>query len=479
MSVTNQVREYIKKHNMLEKGDTIVLGISGGGDSICLLFVLLELKEEYDLELVGVHINHNLRGIEAIEDQRYVEYICKEQQVECIVVSEDIQKEAKLRGRSLEEAGREVRQEVFKRVAEQIREEALNKGVRRSVKIATAHHGNDNAETLLMNLVRGSGIVGLGGIAPVRGERIRPLLGIQRSEIESYLQEAKLEYCTDSTNAHNIYTRNVIRNEIIPKFEECVNSQSVAHMNQAIEELKKIEMYLEKQVEEAWASCVSIQVDYESTILYKEEIEKQELILKERIVKKSIEQVAGYQRDIMRVHIEQVLKLFEKQVGKEIHLPYQLVARRIYEGVEICRVKEETNLFTEGMKITIPGKTYLGDGSVVETEIITGVDIEEMLETPYTKYFECDIMTNVLCLRTRNVGDYIVINSQGNKQKLKKFYIANKIPLNQRDQIPLVTIGEEVLWVVGHRRSYSYKVKENTKKVLKIQYDGGNHGRDN
>lgn len=464
---------------MLEKGDTIVLGISGGGDSVCLLFVLLELKMEFELELVGVHVNHNLRGLEAKEDQNFVEELCRKQKVKCIVVSEDIKKEARLRGRSIEETGREVRQEAFEKVVEQIQQERLEGGKSRKVKIATAHHGNDNAETLLMNLSRGSGIAGLGGISPVRGNRIRPLLGIKRSEIEKYLTELHLPYCTDSTNAHNIYTRNIIRNEIIPKFEASINSQTVSHMNQAMEELKKIEAYLESQVKEIEDKCVKEMEEKTGLRIYKEILEKQDIIIQERIVKKTIEQVAGYQRDIMRVHIEQVLQLFGRQVGREIHLPYQLCARRVYEGIEICRVKEEDNISLEGMKIEIPGKTYLRDGTVIETEVLSGPRKEEMVETPYTKYFEYDIMTEVLCLRSRSAGDYIVINPQGNKQKIKKFYVANKIPLNQREQIPLVTIGEEVLWIVGHRKSCGYNANENTKKVLKIQYNGGNHGRNN
>ncbi len=474
-----KVRKYIEQYQMINRGDTIILGISGGADSVCLLFVLLELCEEYELNLMGVHVNHNLRGDEALRDQEFVETICKEHQVPCEVISVDVRREAQKRKRSLEEAGREVRQEAFAEIME-------NNNLTGNVKIATAHHGNDNAETLLMNLARGTGISGLVGIAPVCDNRIRPLLCVQRTEIELYLREKGQSFCIDHTNLENIYTRNILRNMVIPQLEELVNAQTVVHMNQTMEEMGKIESYLQEDVNRTWESCVQCNSEKTRMILYGEMLEKKNEIIQERVIKRAIEEVAGSRRNIGRVHVAHVLQLFGRQVGRVVHLPYGVEGKRTYEGVEIYQVTNVTeneksleNIYESGMKLVIPGKTYLSDGSVVKTRILDGNVMDKKQENTYTKYFDYDIMTGVPYIRTRNIGDYIVVNQSGNKQALKKYYINNKVPEELRDRIPLVTLDNEVLWVMGYRRSSRYETNENTNKVLEVKYDGGNHGRIN
>ncbi len=461
--MVEKVIRYIEKHKMIENGDTIVLGISGGADSVCLFLVLLELRKRYNLKILAVHVNHNLRGDEALRDQKYVEDICKNYQVPCTVVSVDVKEEARKRKRSVEEAGREVRKE------------AMEKGV--GYKIATAHHSNDNAETMLINLARGTGIGGLTGIMPVQGQRIRPLLCVTREEIEAYLKEHNQSYCTDSTNAENIYTRNSIRNQVIPKLEEEVNQQTVLHMNQAMEELQKIEDYLQMQLLQSWEACAIVYEEQQRIVISQEALRKQVEIIQERVMKKALEKMAGCQRDIGRVHVSQLLELLEKQVGREIHLPYHLVGKRVYEGIEIRKVEENVGLI--GMKMVIPGKTYLSDGTTIETRVLYKDEMDEIQEKPFTKYFEYDIITEVPCIRTRDIGDYIVINGNGNRQTIKKYYVNNKVSEQLRDRIPLITIGEEVLWIVGYRRSSNYVADQNTKRVLEITYNGGNYVREN
>lgn len=480
--MVEKVRKYIEQYQMIQKGETIVLGISGGADSVCLLFVLLELQPIYDLKLVGVHVNHNLRGEDARADQQYVEALCREYGVPCTVIDVDVQAEASRRKRSLEEAGREVRKEAFEQMRKMLQEEEVHQG-RSScgqIRIATAHHSNDNAETFLMNLARGTGIVGLTGIAPISNNYIRPLLCVSREEIESYLSKREQVYCTDSTNAENIYTRNIIRNEIMPRFENGINQQTVSHMNQTIEELQKIEGYLQMQLQVCWEACIRWNTDKTSLIICKEGLRKQPEILRERLVKRAIEEMAEARRDITRAHITQLLELQDKQVGRETHLPYQLIGKRVYEGVEIQSLKfheSQNNLMEEGMKLQIPGKTYLENGSVITTQIFPVNEMEGIQDNPYTQYFDYDIITEALYIRSRNLGDYITINELGNRQTLKKFFTTNKIPQTLRGEVPVVAINQEVLWIIGHRRSSNYQIEKNTKRILAIQYDGGNHGR--
>lgn len=472
--MVDKVRDYIEKSQMLEKGDTIILGISGGADSVCLLFVLLELQAEYDLQLIGVHVNHNLRGEEAIRDQEYVKQICHKYQVQCIVRDVDVVQEAARRKQSLEEAGREVRQEAFQEVAEQWRKQLG--GEFSKVKVATAHHSNDNAETMLMNLARGTGISGLTGIAPICGNRIRPLLCVSREEIEVYLQNAQIAFCTDHTNLENIYTRNIVRNEVIPKLEQGVNEQVVRHMNQAMEELARIEEFLIQQVNERWDLCVEQKGASLGILLYKERMELQDLIIQERIVKRALEIVAGKQKDIGRVHVSKVLELLDKQVGKEIHLPYRVIGRRVYEGVLLSipdEVDSQKKITEESIELGLSGNTYWSENCIIRARVFDRNTIDEIHEKLHTKYFDYDIITEVPCVRTRRIGDYIAINSRGNTQALKKYYVTNKVPACHRDEIPLITIGSEVLWIVGQRKSAGYEINKNTKRVLEIQYEGG------
>lgn len=467
----NNVKDYIKKHQMLQQNDRVILGISGGADSVCLLFVLLELRKEYNLELVGVHVNHNFRGEEALRDQRYVEEICKKYEVPLTIVSVDVSQRAKIEKLSFEEAGRNVRREAFEQEAKKVA----------GSKIATAHHQNDNAETFLINLVRGTGIRGLKGIAPVRGQWIRPLLGVSRTEVEAYLLDKGVEYCIDSTNLEDDYTRNLVRNQVIPILENSMNVQAIAHMNSAIEELAKIDAYLEMQLDSMWQICMC-----ENDVINIEMMNQYPVLLQEKLCKRVLEQAAGESRDITRTHILQILELKEKQVGKQINLPYGLMAKRGYVGIVIEIDSKKENLNTEGIELEIPGETLLADGCCVVTSLQEINDTwleknspEEINENSYTKYFDYDIIKDVLRIRGRCTGDEIVINKNGNRQTLKKFFINQKIPQEDREKKRLLVEGNKVLWAIGLRKSEGYNITKETKRILKVQLNGGNYGRNN
>lgn len=216
---------FIENNKLIEKEDRVVLGVSGGADSVCLLHTLSELQKALEIRLFVVHINHGIRGKEASRDENYVKELCKKLDVEFFSFHYNIPKMAAMLKISEEEAGRKARYEAFENIATDI---SKTEGVDISkVKIAVAHNKNDNAETMLHNLSRGSGISGLKGISVKNGRIIRPLLIFTRAEIEEYLNENKIEYMTDSTNLENEYTRNVLRNEVFPILTKYVNSNVV------------------------------------------------------------------------------------------------------------------------------------------------------------------------------------------------------------------------------------------------------------
>ena len=320
-----KIAAYAKKWQMLEKDDKVIVGVSGGADSICLLFVLLELQKEYGFELIAVHVNHELRGTAAKEDETYVREICKERNIPCVVYSENVELVAKKRKQSIEEAGRDVRREMF----EKARKEYTG------TKIALAHHKNDNVETLFMNLARGSKMAGLGGMSPVNDFFIRPLLCVSRKEIEDYLKKNNIHYCTDETNFSDQYTRNRVRNHMIPYMEEHINVKAVDHISESMEMIRETQQFLQEEVDKYARVAVS-KKGTEYRLLASEFVTLPNLI-KTYLVKEVLQKVSGKAKDLESTHIEAILDLFEKQVGRKIDLPYQMVAIRVYEGVDVGR----------------------------------------------------------------------------------------------------------------------------------------------
>lgn len=480
-----RVKQYIKEYNLIQMGDSIILGISGGADSVCLFLMFIALKKEYHLDLIVVHINHNLRGSQGDEDQAFVEQLCERYQVKCFVYSEQVKEESSRRKKSLEETGRELRKEAFQK--EVMREWRGSGKERQSIKIATAHHGNDNVETFLMNLMRGTGITGLSGMKPKNGEYIKPLLCMKRKEIEAYLEENHTSFCVDESNYDTVYIRNKIRNQIIPMMEEGVNIQTTAHIEAVMKELGQIDQYLQMEVHRSLETCVIEKSNPEGMLLLVEEWNQLPLILQDRLIRIVLEQSSQRQQDWRRVHIEQVRKLLQGQVGKEVHLPYEIIAQRVYQGIWFGKKQPEENqsesvtpVQKEADPEHLQGVMQCKVWDLVEFLDEKGIkDYKQIQDSHYTKYFDYDIIKEVPLCRMRESGDKIIINKEGNKQSLKKYYINNKIPAEQRHSIRIAVVNHEVLWILGYRKSEGYGVTGETKRILEIQYSGGKYGRDN
>lgn len=466
-----KVEEYVEKWHMLKKEDRIIVGVSGGADSVCLLFILLELQKKIPFEIIVVHVNHELRGIDADEDEAYVKKICEEHQILCVTYSENVELIAKKRKQSTEEAGRDVRREAFRHTMEMYG----------GTKIALAHHKNDNVETFVMNLVRGTGLKGLCGIRPVAGNIVRPLLCLERQEIEEFLEENHISYRTDKTNKSDDYTRNRIRNHLIPYMEEQINPCVVTHMNDTMEKLLEIQGYMEEEQQVYYQKCVK---EEKQCCIISEafftEIPKvfQPVVLKEALVK-----ITGKEKDIESIHLKGLQELFQKQVGKKLDLPYETEAWRTYEGIRIQRrgynsVTEQIECeisFINGEKQEITLKD-----TTITFQLLDKFPINcEYEQKNNTKWFDYDIIKCKLCVRTRRPGDYITIHPDGRTQKLKSYFINEKIPKEQREKILLVADGSHILWIVGYRTNCMYHVNRNTKRILEIQMnEGDSHGRD-
>lgn len=450
MDMMKKILDYMNKNRMFEQGDRVVLGVSGGADSVCMLHLLNSLKQQLGITLYVVHINHGIRGKEAHRDADFVETLCKRLEVPCQIFHLDIPAMAKEKKMSEEETGRQARYEIFEQVAADIGAD----------KIAVAHNLNDNSETVLFNLFRGSQIKGLTGIPATRGKIVRPLLCLSRGEIEDYLRENHLEYCTDSTNNETEYSRNKLRIKILPYIKDNINNKAEYNIVNAAESLGEVYGYIESQATTAYEEFV---VD---NVLLNSAKELPMVILKE-VIRKWILNNTGKLKDITSTHVDMVVELLHNTVSKKIELPYSLTLKKGYKGVKVeCQIIQQKMV----------EKTIYKNGEMYQTDNFSlcmenkQIDKENIPDLLYTKWFDCDKI-NELTLRNRLSGDYIIVDNKGSKKKLKNYFIDMKIPKEERDNILLLADGNHIVWIVGYRISEFYKVTSNTAHVIKITYD--------
>lgn len=301
----------IQKHNLIKNGEKIVVGVSGGPDSIALLNALLELKRQGKIQcdIVVCHVNHMIRE-EAGEDERFVEDFCKNNGITCYTKQAEVEKLAQEQKRGTEEVGREVRYQFFREIQE--KEQAH--------KIATAHNANDNAETVLMNIIRGSGTTGLKGIEIRRGNIIRPLRECSRAEIEDYCLEKNLKPRIDKTNFENTYTRNKVRNMLIPYIQEHFNPNIISSLNRLSDIGWQEDAYIENTVKQIYLDILEEKKD-SMIILKLKEFNQLEPVIKNRLVLYTINELFGTKNGIEKKHIEDIIKLCSNNIGNKYLIP--------------------------------------------------------------------------------------------------------------------------------------------------------------
>lgn len=446
----------IEHCHMIKPGERVVVGVSGGADSVCLLLVLLEYRKKTEFDIKVVHVEHGIRGEDSLRDAAYVKELCEKQKVAYECVSVDIPAMAEAMKLSTEEAGRIARYRIFDQISKKWHAD----------KIAVAHNQNDQAETILWNLVRGSGLDGAAGIRPVRGKIIRPLIECSRQEIEAYLAERKIRWCEDSTNKELNYTRNVIRNKILPEMRDLLNTKADIHLAAFGSEMRRTEEFLQKMTEEACRKMTDLAQNYVSIDLTL--FEQEDAYLQDRILRTCLKEAGCGLKDIRREHVKSMKALTKAQSGKAVHLPGGWMAQRSFDRLMIKRTDQKNQGFLPEISLKIPGETQAGSGYFV-TRIISNEN-QPIIQKKYTKWLNYDKISTGILLRGRKTGDYLVVNHQGGRKKLKAYLMEEKIPAELRDDIWLLTVGNEVIWVVGHRISEAYKVEESTKKILEITY---------
>jgi tRNA(Ile)-lysidine synthase len=465
----NQVRKTIAAHSMLERGDHLVVAVSGGPDSVALLRLLFLLTDEFRLHLTTAHLNHGLRTEEADEEEAFVRRLSDAMGIACICRRVDIRALREGKRGSLEEICREERYHFLDETAEKCG----------AVKIAVGHHRDDQAETVLLHLLRGSGPEGLRGILPVRdGRIIRPLLEVGRSDILAFLKREGLAYQSDSSNESPLFLRNRVRNELIPRLAASYNPRLIEGLCQTAGILRREDDYLREVVRQTvrrWG----IDPGGEEVAFPIADFLALHVAIQGRIIKWLLEEAAPLRNGIGYRHIEAVLLLARRPGGRfvSLDLPFRIRVERAGGILRIGKEKERKARKRERVnpprfeyRVEIPAAIHLREiGKTVHLAWIDKPRIREMKDSPETAFMDYDRITPPLVLRNMRPGDRVAPLGAGGTKKLKDYFIDRKIAASCRSGIPLLADAGSIIWIAGERISERVRVTDKTRKVLKAE----------
>ncbi len=490
-----KVIDFIERHRLIPRGETVVVAVSGGADSVCLLHILAKWRGQLGIKLHAAHLNHQLRGAESEADVRYVSDLAASLGVPVTIERRDVAAYRNERRCSLEEAARELRHAFLAQVGRQA-------GANR---IAIAHTRDDHIETILMHILRGTGVAGLRGLAPCSrmaydvqaaslfqssppGNRsdllvIRPLLDVSREETSGYCAEYALAPRVDSSNLSLSFFRNRLRLELLP-----VLRQYNPNIDQALLRLADIaredQVFIEQQAAELWSEVA--RTEDRAVYLDKKKVASLPIALQRQLLRDAVTRLAGDVRDIEAVHIEEARSLLNKPVGKMVYLPRGIVCQSGYEEVMVGSQARRSELppcpfpqLSGEIGLEVPGETVLPGWKVVASifsreaykryqENLKGVQ----LHGPMTANFDFGKTGACLFIRNRRPGDRFQPLGMTEPKRLHEFMIDARVPRSWRDRIPIVCSPQQIIWVVGWRIDDRVKVTEDTKEILHLEFVG-------
>ncbi len=461
-----KVCDFIVKKQLLRDGEICVVGVSGGADSVCLLTVINELRDVLNLSIYAVHVNHMIRGAEADNDEKYVEKYCRSLGIPLKVYHIDVPLLAEKSQMTVEEAGRRARYEAFDRAGEDF-------GIS-DYKILVAHNKNDVAETVILNMTRGTGMSGMKGIPVKRDNIIRPLMGAERKEIEAYLDANNISYCNDCTNFSDAYTRNKIRLNVLPELSK-VNSRAVCHIAELSKIADEYNRYVDARVDEfIKENCASVTL---SSGISAVELDINALrcaddLIENLVILKLICDAAGSQKDIGENHVSEVKKLYTSDTGSLIMLPYGIKVVNSYGRLRFFKEDGVALGYPElDIPVTGAGIYELPDGrGSFKIEIFDKPVNIDLTKKMYTKLADYDKIQNNIVIRSFMENDYMVIDKNGGTKRLNRLFSSCKIDKEERPYIPLIASGHEIIWAVGVRFAENYKISEDTKRVISFEF---------
>jgi tRNA(Ile)-lysidine synthase len=472
INLVGRIYAVIKNKALIIPKETVIVGVSGGPDSVCLLHILKRISDSYmKIKIVAAHINHMLRMEESDGDEEYVKRLCKELGIVLYVKRVDVKFYAKEHSVSVEVAGRKIRYDFFKEVADKYKN---------NLKIAVGHNRNDRVETILMNLFRGTGPEGISGMKIKTGNIIRPLLLTGREEIEEYCRTNFLNPRCDSSNLRNDYTRNKIRNILIPYINKVLKINSGNSVYRFVSLLDDELDFIREYAEKCYEECTSETKSVSKAVLNLGYFNNYHIALQKRVIRMAVEKINGNLNEIENIHVENAVKLcMEGKTGSILHMPGGIRVYKSYDSVSIFFQKEDKNENTDFCKmVIIPGKTYLSDiSAVVRSSLFKhNGDVEkyrQIKKDSFIQYFDYETLCKEFYIRNRRRSDRFIPLGMSGTKKLKDFFIDEKIPVNKRNVLPLIAEGNEIIWVIGYRTGEKFKVTAKTRTVLKLEYIKG------
>lgn len=454
-----KVKETIKKYGMLKKGDSVVVAVSGGADSVALLYALLGLKDELKLKLIVCHLDHGLRARESRRDYEFVERLSNKLGL-AFVGGRLQQGELKKEKRSLQDAARRRRYEFLDNAAR----------LHSAKKIALGHTQDDTAETVLMRLVKGSGLAGLSGIPPVRGKYIRPLIETSRKEIEEFIGHGKLRFVVDSSNLKTDYLRNSFRLELIPFIKDKYNPAIIETLSRTAESLRADNSFVEGEADRVFKDSFLVEKTRDSVILDRAKLAKAHSALAGRALSRAIDEL-NVKTDIYSDHIISFLKLIKGSApNASIALPAGLILRREYDKIILAAVKTQARTIFE-QELMIPGKTEMKEiDKALMSSIIKKIP-KKLPQGDNIAFFDLDAIKGGLTVRPFRAGDRMRPFGMKGHKKLKDIFIDKKVPITLRPLLPIVCAGEDIIWVAGIKRSDLYRITPATKRALRIELE--------
>lgn len=455
---------YCDSNQLFCEGDGVVAGLSGGADSVFLLWFLVRMQKRWNLRIQAVHVNHGIRGEEAARDEDYAVLFAERLGVGCRVEQADIPFLAKKWKMTEEEAGRVFRYQCFEKIREELGFD----------KIAVAHHRDDQAETILFQLLRGSSLRGLGGMRPKTGRIVRPLLETGRKEIEAVLEEQGIRYCTDTTNGQDIYARNLIRNQVMPYLQEKIQPMAPEHIAEAGAHLREIMDYIDCQRDEAYDKIV--RQDSCGLAADVERFREVSPVIGREIVLKMIQELSGKRKDITAVHVVSVMSVIGGETGKKVMLPYGLTAEKSYEKLLLYRnghmVQEGEGGCFRNQEISlereyvIPWHQDEYCNVVFQKKMVENLS-ELNLKKHCTKCFDYAKMDSMPVLRHPEEGDFLWLDLTGRVKKLSRLFIDEKVSRRARREMVVLAEGHHVIWIPElNRCSVYYYVTGDTREII-------------
>ncbi len=449
----DQIKSSISKYHLLEKGNRVLVAVSGGVDSVALLHLLYRLKSEYSLTLIVAHLNHMIRGLDANRDEGYVKNLSRALGLTCVVKRINVPEILKGKSMSPEDGARQIRYKFLK-------ETALKHS---ADKVALGHHLDDQAETVLLHFLQGAGLDGLKGMSPQRGIYIRPLLEVKKLELEQYCKDSNLSFCVDATNYEDSYLRNKIRNRLIPLLVHEFNPNAVETLANTAKILNEENLFLDELVSRVETDSRILLDHTKKTGTWSTKgFKHQSVAIQRRFVRKAFKLAVGSVKNLSFKHVESIRTLIYANVsGNRIALPGRMLALYSYQKLDIMPLAASRQAVSGcpnySYRLIVPGEVELKEiNCIIKCSLLTSKCGLDLGKNETIVYLEPE---DFLIVRNRRPGDRMRPLGMLGSKKLKALFIDEKIPRDKRQQIPVVLSKKtgKIIWVAGVKAAEGFE----------------------